>query len=159
MTEQKRKRVMYFILVIAVIWGIWNNPFGDRKRPSPQVQPTMAPSVQSLADSILQAQQLRAGGRQQADTKFPDIGWHKDPFSGHPRSQRIDQPVPRESSGPTLRLSGISSMGDQKMAIINGKLAGPQAVVDGWVVASITSDAVVLESGGRRMTLKLNGDR
>jgi hypothetical protein len=161
MTEKKRKRLMYGILVAAIIWGIWNNPFADRKKSSTASQPEVTSSVQSMADSIVQAQ-LQHKTRESnkpAMTDFPDLGWHRDPFAGHPEPRITKKPDDKQPMRQPFKLSGISSVGEQRMAIINGKLAGPQAVVEGWTVARIDPEAVLLKKGDQKKTLKLNGDQ
>jgi hypothetical protein len=160
MTERSRKRLMYAVLIVTVIWGLWNYPVSDRRGASNVLHETTVTSAQMLADSILKTTPSKHArpSPQTSLTTFPDIGWRTDPFAGHPQPRRAERKSTPEQTGHLLRLSGISTIGEQRMAIINGKLAAPQSTVEGWTVARIDPQAVVLTRGDQKQTLKLNGE-
>jgi hypothetical protein len=160
MTERSRKRLMYAVLIVTVIWGLWSYPVSDSGRVSDSLHETPVASAQKLADSILKTTPSKHAtpSPQTGLTTFTDIGWRTDPFAGHPQPRPSGRSRSTDMYDPGFRLSGISAIGDQRMAIINGKLAAPQSTVEGWTVARIDPQAVVLTRGDQKQTLKLNGE-
>ena len=82
MTERSRKRLMYAVLIVTVIWGLWNYPVSDRRQASDSLHETSVASAQKLADSILKTTPSKHAtpSPHTGLTTFPDIGWRTDPF-------------------------------------------------------------------------------
>jgi len=74
------------------------------------------------------------------------------PFEAKEKAKKVTAAIP---SFPEVRLSGIVSLLNKKMAIINDQMLGVGDRFDGILVEQVTDDAVVLksESAGKRIRL------
>ena len=97
---------------------------------------------------------LRLAGRERMVLDEAVSSWADSPFLDEPsRARAIEERV------QTFRYTGHVSVGNERLAILNGReyrIADPVRATD-FIVESIHPDHVVLapESGGRRMTIDL----
>jgi len=145
MNESLRKKLVFGLLAVAIVWGIWNNPFkgddvtdlgGSSVDPGTMLGDTLTDVIES--------------GPSDVDYAVAEE-WGSDPF---PRSrtkaiERSTEPVVR------LKLSAISASGGSYMAIINGSVVSENSTIEGWKVASISSSEVTLNKSGRSKKLKV----
>ncbi len=146
MTDKRRKIIVFSILAIAVVWGIWNNPLSSKKEIK---QVEKQPAMLGEAD-------MPSGGDTEVmpgnTTKFNYGGWKGDPFRRKTVSRKVVRPKKEEIE---LKLSAISTHGKKSMAVINGKVLGNDGVIDGWAVAEIDDESVLLVKGSRNIRLSL----
>jgi hypothetical protein len=146
MTEGRRKAVVFAVLIVAVIWGIYNNPFSTNKKPSAG-STVDQPSVYATERPVQSDQAVRS-------SRYADLkDWKADPF--HRNAVPRSTPNGKVEAGPYFHLSAISRSDRQSMAIINGRVVGEDGEIDGWAVAEIGDNSVVLSKGSEEIELKL----
>lgn len=83
--------------------------------------------------------------------------WGRNPFrppTKKPlRSRRARSPKTHEES--QLRLTGIIGRGEERKALINGKLLRRGDVIDGWTIMDIKNGKVILRKSTRVLILRL----
>lgn len=142
MSENTRKKMVYGVLVVAIIWGIINNPFAEQ---TPHQFANSTDSAQWLPEDSV-AEPVEVAGVARSDSL---LRWKHDPFI-RPQKAKI---VQAESFG--LALSAISIANGKSMAMINGKIVGSGEIIDGWAVVDIQEQSVFLKKGSRNKELKL----
>jgi hypothetical protein len=149
MTAARRKYVIYGILVVTVIWGIYNNPFASKEKAVDDgysTEPAPAP--------VIESEKIAAVSHDMTVPEQYDE-WGHDPF---PR--KTSRPVVYEKATVAekldFKLSAISESGSKVMAIINGKIVQKGGEIDDWIVAEIDNDRVVMNRGAEKVELKLN---
>lgn len=146
MTEGRRKAIVFAMLVVAVIWGVYNNPFSSDKKPDAGSTVDQPPI--NAAEVSVQGEQIDQSSR------YADLEeWKADPF--HRDAAPRSTPNVRVETGPYFHLSAISRSDRQSMAIINGRVMGEDGEIDGWVVKEIGDGSVVLNKGPDEIELKL----
>ena len=135
MTEQRRKKIVYTALVLAIIYGAYNF-MGERK----PVQVTPPATIRPIT-----AEMPAQAGTDSIDmTAIATADWGRDPFRS-----------PRRVKSPEVswEVKGIVYSPTEPMAYINGKRVGINDSVDGARVISIERKKVTMERGGRRFNL------
>ncbi len=146
MTEGRRKAIVFAVFVVAVIWGIYNNPFSSDKRPD--AGSTVNQLSVNATEMPVQSEQVVWSSRH-ADLEE----WKADPFHRDAAPRSI--PNVRVKTVPYFHLSAVSTSDRQSMAIINGRVLGEDGEIYGWVVAEISDKSVVLSKGSDEIKLKL----
>ena len=146
MTERRRKVIVFAVLVVAVIWGIYNNPFSSGKEPDASL---------SVDQPSVNATEMPAQGNEVVrSSRYGDLkDWKADPFRRD--AAPTSTPNVRVETGPYFNLSAISKSDRQSMAIINGRVIGEDGEIDGWAVMEIGAKSVVLSKGSDEIELKL----
>ena len=154
MTEAKRKKLMYGILVVAVIWGAWNL---SRPRPMPPV----ADTPQS-PDMAVQSETASSQVKIDLTAKRAEA-WGRDPFTGRATgSKRVEATSKSEVSRPTdtatrgWSLTGIIDNGTMPFAFINGKMVKVGDLVDQARVVKIEKQKVTLSVNGSQFSLQVS---
>ncbi len=146
MTEGRRKAIVFAVFVVAVIWGIYNNPFSSDKKPD--TGSTVDQASVNVTEMPVQNEQV------DRMDKYADlIQWKDDPFQRE--TAPMSAPSVQVETGPYFHLSAISTSDRQSMAIINGRVMGEDGEINGWVVAEIGDKSVVLNKGSDEIELKL----
>jgi hypothetical protein len=147
MNENRRKKVVYGALVLAIIYGAYN--FWPESRTD---EPTVSQaSVQSGAAGVVAA----AISTPLIDTTaIESAPWGQDPF----RVQKPPAGAPKiaPSSAPGWRLSGILFNQTYPLAIIDGKSVGVGDQIKGATVISIDRKRVTLDHRGKQYTLTVS---
>ena len=139
MNEKRRKKIVYLILGVAVIWGVYNFPTKRSEKADVETPETIQPPgptspAQSAGRMINIEQKVRAA-------------WGADPF----RARRSVKAAPL--SAPRWHLSGIVYNSQTQMAIINNRPVRAGDVVNNARVVSIKAKTVTLEHNGTLLTL------
>ncbi len=152
MSDKRRKIIVFSILAIAIVWGIWNNPLSSKKETR---QSEEQPAVRGEADipDASEPAMNAAAAPDRSEESMLD-GWKGDPFRRKIVSRTVAAPA-RINKDETLKLSAISTQGSNSMAIINGKVLSRDGVIDGWAVAEIDAESVLLVKGSRNLKLNL----
>lgn len=146
MTVRTRKGIVWGILVIAVIWAVWNWSAGDPGESTAQ----RAAGESDLQDSV-PALVLPAGsqaGREITNTPVPD--WHRDPFARPGR--RLQK---KRHSNTAWVLTAVSHLPGRPMAVLSGSVVEEGSEIDGWLVQEISRESLVLRCGSEKTELTL----
>jgi hypothetical protein len=137
--EKRRKKIVYLILVVAVIWGVYNFPFKQSNKADVKTPETIQP-----LSSTLPAQST---GKMINIKEKSLAAWGTDPF----QVRRSVKAVP--FSRPMWLLSGIVYNNQKPLAIINNKQVETGDIVNNAKVLSIKTKTVTLEYNGALLTL------
>ncbi len=148
MKEKARKAIVYGILVVAVIWGIYNNPLSPESKndPVPDSAPMSSVSTQPLEEPT-------KASKTSDDVAL--IAWNDDPFTRNPGPPVRAADVQPERKPPRFHVTAISGSGKAFMAIVDGKVLREGERLGGWAVAEIDRNSVMLHKGSDRIELKL----
>ncbi|UCG62050.1 MAG: hypothetical protein JSV52_01795 [Candidatus Zixiibacteriota bacterium] len=145
MSESTRKKIIFGILIVAIIWG-YNNLKSTPKNPAAKsgATPTVdtgtpvqeAPAVPTAPKLVNIEQKAREP-------------WGKDPFRVQ-HSARYSQRTPEK---PKWQLSGILYNSQAPVAIINNKPVKAGDTINSARVLRIDRKSVMLEYNGSKMTL------
>ncbi len=150
MTERGRKKLMYGVLIAAVLFGIYN--FAQPRKqtnlsaPSGSTQSAVAAPIPAPEKSINLAEK-------QAES------WGRDPFrSGStpdPAAPRVHTNATASAPAPTpvWRLTGIMFNKRQPMAFINGRMVGVGDEIDQARVSKIEQSKVTIIYNGNPIDL------
>ena len=130
MTEQSRKKIVYVALAAAVVFGVYNFPFGRRQKPKPADQPPPQENA-ALTEP--------APGPQIPLKEMNERPWGEDPF------QRRPVMAAAEPHPPRWELSGIVFNERSPLAIINDRQVRPGEIVDNARVVEINRRSVTLD--------------
>jgi hypothetical protein len=146
MTERRRKTLVFGTLAVAIVWGIWNNPFSAAKIQHADVAEPMP------SDTLLQQQANTESVT--ADGQFAEDIWRGNPFARRGVACTSTS-VPLLESRPSFALSAVSESGGSRMAVINGRVVAPGDKIDGWMVSKIADGTVTLADGEKVITLSM----
>lgn len=153
MTVAKRQKIMYGILVVALLWGGWNFTHPRKRTVTPQETSTpvaeTTPAVQSTINKEVVA-------------SLEAQPWGRDPFSAS--STRRNEGAGQKSTSkqlPTPRavswsLTGIIDNGSTPFAFINGKMVKVGDLIDQARVVKIERQKVTLSHNGNEILLRVN---
>jgi hypothetical protein len=144
MTEKRRKQIIYSVFAVAVIWVIFNFP--HKRKPIESESPQTS---ESALDVAAVTPELSTRSRLALSDE-----WGRDPFA---RGGESAKSMPSEVI-PSFRVTAVSIGEGKAMAVINGKMIGQGDAIQGWRVTAISNAGVVLESNGRKITLKIGGE-
>lgn len=142
MNKKRRKKIVYLVLVVAVIWGVYNFPTKRGEKADIEAPETIQPlnqtsPAQSVGKMINIEQKARAA-------------WGADPF----RVRRSVKAAPL--TAPVWHLSGIVYNSQTQLAIINNRPVRAGDVVNNAKVVSIKAKTVTLEHNGTLLTLTVS---
>jgi hypothetical protein len=146
--EQTRKRVMYGILVAAIIFGVWNFTHPTKSRYSRSNEVVAAVAAPAVADSTTSGA-IDVSSRE----SMPRC---RDPFTNSNTAASAPRPAtPRQTQAtapvqvvPGFRLSGIVYNSKQSVAVINGQMVGVGDEVDNARVQHIDQNKVTIIYNG-----------
>lgn len=142
MTEKKRKIIVYAIFIIAVAWGIMNNPF-NRKKPQLDNNLEANQTIQSIASA----------GPATPDNKLNlSDNWGSDPFAQ--KNTTVNSTAPQET---IFSLTAISESRGEFWALINGLVLTAGDSIEDWTVAQVKRDEATLTKNGKTISLKIEG--
>lgn len=151
-----REKALVIAMAGAVVWGASTAVLGYVNQHGGQAHRRQ--EAQALIDFARQQRermdQLRLAARERMVLDEASSAWAESPFLDAPaRARALEERV------QTFRYTGYMSVGNEHLAILNGReyrIADPVKATD-FRVEAIHPDRVVLapESGGRRMTIDL----
>jgi len=159
---ERRKIIIYAISAIVFVYGIYfhffsgEGLFGAKKTPPPTQQSAVpevvAPPVLAAAPAIPSI------SKPANEVEFKDK-WSRDPF----RHDRQSAPMPLSTNTvareeyPPPRISAISNMGGERMAIVDGKLLQIGGMSGVWRLIQIVDDKALFAGPDGRVWVKLGG--
>jgi len=146
MSENTRKKILYAVLVGAIIWGVYNFV------PSSKMSTVLSskPVVSQPAPLAASASFARIDKTiNVADMKLK--GWGADPFRAG-NKYKVNKKAPKK----VWKLSGIVFNDFNPLAIINGKSIGVGDIIEGAKVLKIERKRVVIEHAGNSISLSVS---
>ena len=149
MSEGTRKKVIFGVLIVAVIWG-YNNLKSDSKEKAPRKRADVTTSAPAATPTVNEVAPNAAAPKLVNIEKKALETWGKDPF----RVERSGQQSTRKPSRVRKwQLSGILFNSQAPVAIINNQQVRTGDMVDNAKVIKIDRKAVQLEHNGTKMTI------
>lgn len=155
MIERKRKKVVFGVFILIVLFGLYMKPWEARQRRIPQ--PSLA---QSTGETILpahQTAQASAVGEDAAQIKFA-TRWPDDPFRqvavGKTRQSIVQA---SEASGGSWVLQGVMTINGERVCVIDGWTYVVGTTIDNWKIIHVGQSEVGLARGGETCNLTLSG--
>ncbi len=155
MTEGSRKKILYVVLVGAVIFGVYN--FSRPRKhyvPGTMTQAEQTPAVSAPVPPTQPPLNIAA---------IEKAGWGRDPFKWSTQQQSRPQPrrrtaeISRESETvPGWKLTAIVFSTSLPLAIVNGKTVKVGDVVDRAKVLSIDQKKVMLLYNGGNIEVRMS---
>jgi len=151
MTERSRKRLIFAVLIVVALWGVFNFLDHKKKASSPNIPPqTVAPVASAQPSGTTVINPIEKITDSYLDS-LRNQDWGKDPFyhnfALNPQIQRHQEIA--------LRLMGISNGRQGSRVMINGKVLKVGDEIDGYIVSAIAADYVELNRDGKDLTLRL----
>jgi hypothetical protein len=146
MSESWRKRVIFGVLVVTLVWGYFalvkprvEIPVATTESDATVGGPAepAAVSPPAVSDSLL--------------ARYGQAAWGGDPFNRDP-FPTTNGPI---QDLPSLHLLGILYRQTGAQALINGRIAGVGDVIDGYRIMSITRENVTVQSDRRTVVLRV----
>lgn len=144
MTESMRKKLVYGISALAVLWAVFNLPGRQRENlgssdQSTSQQPLVASEVNRVPDKLI-------------DIEFyEDLDWGPDPFR-----MRAKAKVKKPEVLTTWDLTGIVYAPGHPLAVINKTTVGVGDMVDNAKVVEIDRKQVTLDYRGSQIILTVS---
>ncbi len=145
MNEKTRKRIVYSILVVAVIWGAYNIKLSESAKENHKNQTAIQQSI--AAQGKLDKQ------REELIKTYSKQDWGKDPFKTVKMTYRPQKKV--VFNKPKWKLTGIMYNTVNPLAVINKKAVSVGDRINNGKVISIKRDKVIIEHNGKQYTLKV----
>jgi len=153
---ERRKIIIYALSAIVFVYGIYfhffsgEGLFGPKKTPPQTARPitpvlAASPVIPSITKPV-------------KEIEFNDT-WSRDPFR-HGRqtpSAPISNKTAKRVNFPPPRVSAISNMGGEKMAIVDGKLLQVGGMSGVWRLEQIADDKALFVGPDSRVWVKLGG--
>jgi hypothetical protein len=154
MNAKKRQKIVFTVFVLAVIWGIYNQPWKHHELPQPEQQgPASAVSQSGTAQPVMAS--LQPAPRE-TDTIQWVSHWTIDPF--HREEPEVVSKTTTIESAPEDEpvLQGTMIAGTDRVCVIGGRLLKKGDRTGAWRVDAISDDGVTLIriSDGRHLTLQ-----
>lgn len=146
MNETWRKRMIFGLLVVTLIWGYFAL-FGRPDKTASVIPTAELPTGYAVAQGTVS----RVNISDSLLTAYRLAAWGHDPFNRNPLSTAADLPA----DTPALHLLGILYRQTGAQALINGRIASEGDIIDGYRIMSINRENVVMQSGGRTVVLRV----
>ncbi len=146
MSESTRKKIIFGLLVVAIIWG-YNNLRPTPKNAPSRHKPAATAEPNAGVDPV--ARPVAATPKLVNIEKKTQEPWGKDPFRVRGTTQHTQPPQKKEK----WQLSGILYNSESPVAIINDKPVRAGDLINSAKVLRIDRKSVILEHNGSKMTL------
>ncbi|MBU8932383.1 MAG: general secretion pathway protein GspB [candidate division Zixibacteria bacterium] len=141
MTDATRKKIVYGVSVVAVLWAVTNIPDKDSKSVQTDIQPSLEQPITGSAVTHVPEKLVDI-------KRYENLEWGSDPFRTPVKTEAKQVEQVRN-----WVLSGIVFNPDQPMAIINNTTVGIGDMVDQAKVIAIERKRVTLNYRGSQITL------
>jgi hypothetical protein len=146
MTAKKRQVLLLALLLVAVVWGIYNFTGDTQKRP---------PVIPDLPREVDQVRAEKPSESIEVE-KYSKLEWGTDPFFWDPG---MSDETPSVTIERTWILGGILYRGNNPSAVINRRIVRSGDLIDGATVVQIHKSSVRLEKDGLEFTLTLGKEK
>lgn len=155
MDEQKRKRILFWVLALALGFGLMNfksiMSIGKKRTVADLLgtETVLTPPPTAAAVDSFAYERMTP-----AKEKRLTLDFGRNPFYRNARAVAVST-GPQE---PVLRLSAVSLKGESAFAVVNGKVVKVGDSVEGYIVKSIGKGLVTLSKGEAAVRLGVRGD-
>jgi hypothetical protein len=139
MTEKNRKKIVYSVFVLAVVWALFNLPFGKKTESDFSgiaEQSEMITSLNTISDN--------------QDKLDLNQDWGADPFA---IKKTTGKQVVRNTVN--FKLTAISESNGTYWALINGKILSVGDNIDGWKLVEVSQTRAILSKNKETIRLKI----
>lgn len=144
MKEAHRKKLVFAMLIAAIIYGLANIPGGSDKNQTEEMLETPPPAADVAPASAMQSVDIEY---------YSSLSWGSDPFY-RPYSETENTPQPdRPISGWTL--NGVIINDRTTVAVINKNVVRIGDKIGGARVVDIQKDKVMLEQDGSEFAIHI----
>lgn len=155
MTDQKRKRIVYAVFVVAVIWGLYNQPWNraDRKIAADYVPATAAASVVPATATA---------ANQNGVMPAPHLtvrDWRLDPFRTFEKTDVAPYVAPREIDHGMPVLKGTMVIGERRLCVLDDRVYRAGQQIRDWTVVKIGQGEVVIQGPAGQTVQLVAADR
>ncbi|GAB4326659.1 MAG: hypothetical protein Kow0074_21480 [Candidatus Zixiibacteriota bacterium] len=148
--ERKRKRIVYAVFVLAVIWGLYNQPW---KRPERNSAPVASTSSAEAAAQVAGAAGVATTMRVAQTGAAPD--WSVNPFRPISTEEPDDVREPQRDDVAPPELQGTMTVGTRQLCVLDGRVYRIGDQVGTWNVSRINAGQVTL-TGAAGETVNLS---
>ena len=153
MNEKTRKRAVYAIFVLAVLFGLYMKPWDRPSREESAATITGNPNGEAAAATTHEVDSAQIIGAAVFATNWPS-----DPFAH--RGQGAAAPVISVASDeplmPLFKLQGMMQLDGQNACVINGEILKAGDRISGWTVESVNANEAILRLGSERQRLRID---
>ena len=146
MSESRRKKVLFAVLVVVVIFGALMKPWERPKRHIPNAASAAVPVAAARPETAQEFASI-------APIKFVSE-WPDDPFRIN-GIQRTSRSSTRKSHSDNMHLQGIMTVDGVTVSVINRQSYRIGASVNGWKIIGINVAGVRLQRAKETRQLRL----
>lgn len=154
---ERRKIIIYTISVLVFAYGIYfhlfsgEGLFGNQEQTRDVAHP-IAASVKIAAPAVIPPQES-------SNLPKSNDSWVRNPFSnnGHGARRQSSAPILTRREAIPPRISAISNLGGEKMAIVDGKLLQVGEYSGEWRLVKIDDDRALFAGPDGNIWVKLGG--
>ncbi len=146
MNENLRKKIIYAILPLVIIWAFFNLKTADNKN---EISGRLA-TIQEVA----KANSTETSNREKLSLEYDVKNWGKDPF--HTVKKQKVAPKKKAFNRPTWKLTGIMYNSSNPLAVINKKYVAEGEKVGSCKIIKIEQEKVIIEYNGQKYTLRVS---
>ena len=145
MNEATRKKIIYALLVVAIIYGLANIPGGANKSHTDTSIDNPAPAAQKMPASVKQSIDI---------AYYSSLPWGSDPFCRF-YAQADNNTGQTDAPAPQWTLNGVVINAKTTVAVINKNIVHVGDKVAGARVVDIQKDKVVMEQNGSEFSIQI----
>lgn len=145
MTDQKRRRMMFALLVLSVLFGLYMRPWERRVRTATPLQ----------SDATTGAIDMEAASIEPQATAIQLVAdWPaRDPFTRPGEFKNHDAAITMEEVSlgtPSFVVQGVMTVDGQIVCVIDGQVRRVGSQISGWRVDKIDAQGAWVSQGGER---------
>lgn len=144
MQESRRKKIIYVLLVAAIIYGLANIPGGSDKMQTEELIDTPTPTAGVPPASATQTINIEY---------YSSLPWGSDPF--YRVYSELENSTPRQQPVSRWTLNGVIINDRATVAVINKTIVRIGDNVNGARVVDIQKDKVTLEQDGSEFAIHI----
>ena len=151
MTETKRKRIVYAVFIVAVIWGLYNQPW---KRPQRTIAADPVPAAATVASVTAEPSDgaMLSGGTAVAD-------WRIDPFRPIERNDTPAYAAPVVDDHVMPVLKGTMVVGGRRLCVLDNRVYRTGQRAGDWKVVTIDQGKVMIQGPAGQTVELVAADR
>jgi len=154
MTDQKRKRIVYAVFIVAVIWGLYNQPWN---RPNRGVQTDNVPVT--VAATVVPTAAGTAVVNGAASAHRPAVeDWQVDPFRTFEQTE-LPSMAPEEVDHAMPVLKGTMVIGERRLCVVDDRVYRAGQQVRDWTIVEIGQGEVLMRGPAGQTVQLVAADR
>lgn len=145
MTDQKRRRMMFALLVLSVLFGLYMKPWERRARTAAPLQTDPTSAAVDMEAATIEPQTAAI----QLVAEWPA----RDPFTRPGEFKNQDAAIITEEvslGAPSFVVQGVMTVDGQMVCVIDGQVRHVGSQISGWRVDKIDAQGAWVSQGGER---------